>query len=162
MRWNVFDNGCLAALIAVPAVLLGCRADPHRGEPARMIVVRDAVRPAEQRGDDAGERAPSRIEVVVADPHGGAGAGSSPLSQLVGRSVKVQFRRDALGVAAPAPIPPIGQGPGGRAVHLNGVVRSVTGGWIVLKRDTNTYWIPHAAVLVIEQPDAPTTVPAGE
>jgi hypothetical protein len=99
----------------------------------------------------------------VTDPRTGEAAGPSPLAPLVGRNVKVQFRRDALGVAAGAPISPTAQGPGGRAVHLVGTVRSVTGGWLVLERERNTYWIPHSTILVIEQTESPpATLPAVE
>jgi hypothetical protein len=67
-----------------------------------------------------------------------------------------------LGSAAPAPVPPTGQGPGGRAVSVTGVVRSATGGWIVLERDKGSYYVSLASVLMIEQTDSPTTSPAEE
>ena len=159
------SNGCGKSRVAVwilPLVLLGCRAETARYEPAQTIVVRDATRPLEQSGYDSGEHAPNRIEVVVSDPRGGGGSGPSPLAPLVGRSVKVQFRRDVLGAAAPAPIPPTGQGPGGRAVSISGTVRSATGGWLVLEREKNTYYVPLASILMIEQSDGPATSPAAE
>ena len=161
MRWNGCDESRVAVWI-LPLVLLGCRADTERGEPGQTIVIRDAARPAEQSDYDSGDRAPNRIEVVVSDPRGGGGSGPSPLTSLVGRSVKVQFRRDVLGAAAPAPIPPTGQGPGGRAVSISGAVRSASGGWLVLERETNTYYVPLASILMIEQSDAPATSPAAQ
>ncbi len=165
MHWNVCGNSFGALLL--PALLLGCRADVERGEPAETIVIRDAAPSSKQRGYDSGERVPNRIEVVVSDPRGGGDGGGggndggpSPLASLVGRSVKVQFRRDALGAAAPAPIPPTGQGPGGRLVSINGIVRSASGGWLVLERDKHTYYLPLSSILLIEQSDAPATLPA--
>lgn len=146
------------ALLCATAAVIGCRASVERGQPPQTIVVREAP---DGGPVDAGERAPNRIEVVVADPLA-AGAQAPVLAQLVGRSVKVQFRRDALGVAAPAPISPTGQGPGGRIVHLTGTVRSAMDGWLVLERDGNTCWVPHSAILLIEVPDPPTTSPARE
>ena len=163
MHWNVCGNRLGALLL--PTLLLGCRADFERSEPAQTIVIRDAPRSAEDRGYDSGERAPNRIEVVVSDPRGGGGGNDgspSPLAALVGRNVKVQFRRDALGVAATAPIPPTGQGPGGRLVSINGTVRSTSGGWLVLERDKNIYYVSLASVLLIEQSDAAATSPAVE
>ena len=150
-----------AALLGWIVLLSGCRAQLGRGEPAQTIVVRDATRQTE-RAYDLGERSPNRIEVIVAEPRDGGAAGNSALMALVGRSVRVQFRRDALGLAAPAPVPPIGQGPGGRAVHLAGIVRSVARQWMVLEHDNSTYWIPQASILLIEQSDTPPTAPAGE
>lgn len=143
-----------------PAVLVGCRAQSERGEPDQTIVFHEASRPIEHRAYDTGDRAPDCIEVVVADPRGGGG--SSALTALVGRSVKVQFRRDVLGLAAPAPVPPTGQGPGGRAVSIVGTVQSVSGGWLVLEREQIAYWVPLASILMIEAPDSPTTAPAVE
>ena len=163
MRWNVCGSGRLGVLL-VAAVLCGCRADREQDAPAQTIVVRDAPRSADAREYDSGERAPNRIEVVVADPRGGGvgGSGPSPLSALVGRNVRVQFRRDALGSAAPAPVPPTGQGPGGRSVSVTGVVRSATGGWLVLEHDKGSYYVSLASVLMIEQSDSSTTLPDTE
>src|SRR5688572_5609943 len=151
----------VVVLIALP--VLGCRASVERGEPERTIVFQQAERSDTTPQFDDGERHAQRIEVVVADPRGGAAAvGPSPLAALVGKMVKVQFRRDLLGQSAGAPISPTAQGPGGRAVHLVGTVRSVTGGWVVLERERNTYWIPQASILLIEQAESSTTSPAVE
>ena len=162
MLWNARGKPILVALALLYAALVGCRASYERGEPApQTIVVRESAASAPHDGEyDSGERAPNRIEVVVSDPRGGGGPPA--LAQLVGRSVKVQFRRDALGLAATtnAPVPLTGQGPGGRAVSINGVVRSASGAWIVLEREKISYWIPQAAVLLIETADAPATAPA--
>jgi hypothetical protein len=158
MHWNACGNRRPGLLLLPVVLLLGCRADQKRAGPAQTIVVRDALRSADAREYDSGERAPDRIEVIVAEPRDGAGrSGASPLSALVGRSVRVQFRRDALGLAAPAPVPPTGQGPGGRAVSVSGVVRSATGGWLVLEGDKGRYYVSLTSVLMIEQTDSPTT-----
>lgn len=167
MCWNVCGNRRVAALL-VPAILLGCQSKNERDEPLQTIVIRDDTRPVEPQEYDFGDRAPNRIEVVVANQHGdGAGggdAGQSPLASLVGRSVKVQLRRDALGLSATsnAPIPLTSPGPGGRAVSLSGIVQSASGGWLVIDREKNTYWVPQAAILLIETFDAATTAPAAE
>ncbi len=81
----------------------------------------------------------------------------SPLTALVGRTVRVQFRRDLLGQSAAAPISPTGPGPGGRAVHLNGTVQSVSGGWLLLEHETHRYWVPHASILLIEVTETAAT-----
>ena len=158
MHWNVCASERIGLLLVLPVILmLGCRADREREAPA-TIIVRDAAAPsADAREYDSGERSPHRIEVVVSDPRNSGATGPSPLAALVGRHVRVQFRRDALGSAAPAPIPPTGQGPGGRAVSVTGIVRSASGGWIVLERDKGTYYVSLASVLMIEQMDGPAT-----
>jgi len=158
MHWNACGNGRIGLLVLPAVLLLGCRADREREAPT-TIVVRDAAAPsADAREYDSGDRSPHRIEVVVSDPRTSGGAtGPSPLSALVGRNVRVQFRRDALGSAAPAPVPPTGQGPGGRSVSVSGFVRSASGGWIVLERDKGSYYVSLASVLMIEQTDEPTT-----
>ena len=165
MPWNARGKAALLATVVLCGTLAGCRASVERGEapPQQTIVVRESAAAPEQREYDSGERAPNRIEVVVSDPRGGGG-GPPALGQLIGRNVKVQLRRDALGLSATsnAPVPITGQGPGGRAVSINGTVRSASGGWIVLEREKVSYWIPQAAILLIETSDAPATAPAGE
>ena len=165
MPWNARGKSDLVAVVLLCGALIGCRASVERGAPAtapQTIVVRESSAAPEQRGYDSGERGPNRIEVVVSDPRDGGGPPA--LGQLVGRSVKVQFRRDALGLSATsnAPVPITGQGPGGRAVSINGTVRSATGGWIVLEREKVSYWIPQAAILLIETSDSPTTAPTSD
>lgn len=161
MHWNARGSRQITVLFFA-VIIIGCRSKNEHGEPAQTIVVRDAAGPMEQRGYDSGNPAPNRIEVVMTDPNGGGGAGLSPLGTLVGRSVKVQFRRDALGLTATpnAPIPLTSPGQGGRAVSISGAVQSASGGWLVLEREASTYWIPQAAVLLIETSDLPTTAPA--
>lgn len=154
------------AVAMLSAFVLGCRGESGRQEPDRTIVVRNMTQAAPaltERRYDTGSRLSDRIEVVLTDPRGGdAGNGLPALAALTGRSVNVQFRRDLLGQSAAAPISPTARGPGGRAVHLAGTVRSAARGWLVIEDDEKTYWIPQAAILVIEVTDAPATAPSGE
>lgn len=159
MPWNAHGNWQFAAVVVIPTLAVGCRASREEGAAPQAIVVREFE--SAQRDYDAGERAPNRVEVVVSDPR--AGGGPPALGQIVGRIVKVQLRRDALGLSATAnaPFPITGQGPGGgRAVSISGMVRSASGGWLVVERETVSYWIPQAAILLIETSDAPATAPA--
>ena len=166
MPWNAPAKPAFVATLILCGASVGCRASVERGEPAppQTIVVWESSATLGQREYDSGDRAPNRIEVVVSDPGGGGGGGPPALGQLVGRNVKVQFRRDALGLSATsnAPVPITGQGPGGRAVSINGTVRSASGGWLVLEREQASYWIPQAAILLIETSDESTTAPAAE
>lgn len=160
MRWNARGKSAWVATAVLCGALAGCRASVERGEPPQTVVVREAA--TEQRENDSGDRAPARVEVVVSEPS--SGGGPPALGQLVGRSVKVQFRRDALGLSATsnAPVPITGQGPGGRAVSINGTLRAATGVWLVIEREKTSYWIPQASILLIETADAPATSPANE
>lgn len=148
---------CFAVLIMMG---LGCRGADARRDLDHTIVVRHAG-PADGHFDTGEPHDPERIDVVVAGPR--AAGRATPLSSLVGKSCKVQFRRDALGLAAPAPIPPTGRGPGGRAVSIEGTVRSISGAWIELERDGQTYWVAQSSILLIEVPEQPlTTSPSVE
>lgn len=149
-------------VVVLATVFVGCASKDAHTDDKRTIVVHDASREGERPTYDTGEPHPDRIEVVVSDPRSGAAIGPSPLVQLVGRTVKVQFRRDLLGQSAAAPIPPTGQGPGGRAVSVTGTLRTVSGGWITLERDKTTYWIPQGSILLIEQTEVATTAPSVE
>jgi hypothetical protein len=79
-----------------------------------------------------------------------AAPADASLYSLVGRRCRVQFRRDALGMAVTAPLPPNSEGVGGRPAHLDGTVTAVSESWITLTREGVTYNIPHAAILLIE------------
>jgi len=149
-------------VVVLASALVGCVAKSQHADDKRTIVVHDATREGERPAYDTGDRHPDRIEVVVSDPRTGAAIGPSPLARLVGQLVKVQFRRDLLGQSAAAPIPPTGQGPGGRAVSVTGTLRTVSGGWITVERDKTTYWIPQASILLIEQAEGATTAPSLE
>ena len=151
-----------ALFVVLATVFVGCVSKNSHTDDKRTIVVRDAPRDGETPAYDSGERHADRIEVVVTDPRSGAAVGPSPLARMVGQTVKVQFRRDLLGQSAAAPIPPTGQGPGGRAVSVMGTLRTVAGGWITVDRDKTTYWIPQASILLIEQAEGATTAPSVE
>jgi hypothetical protein len=89
--------------------------------------------------------------VTVAPPRtGDATPADASLYSLVGRRCRVQFRRDALGMAVSAPLPPTSEGVGGRPAHLDGAITAVSEAWITLSREGVTYNIPHAAILLIE------------
>ena len=99
-------------------------------------------------------REPERATVVDRRIAGDDAFGQhSSLNALVGRSCRVQFRRDALGMAVGAPLSPTSEGVGGRPAHLDGTVRAVSESWITLTRGGVTYNIPHAAILLIEARD---------
>ena len=147
-----------ATFVLLVMALVGCVSKNEHAD-KRTIVVRDAPPGSTDGGYDTGDRRPDRIEVVVNDPRSGAAIGPSPLARLIGQTIKVQFRRDLLGQSAGAPIPPTGQGPGGRAVSVTGTLRSVTGGWLAIEHEKTTYWIPQSSVLMIEQSEMPTTAP---
>ena len=74
----------------------------------------------------------------------------SPLGALIGRTCSVQFRRDALGMAAGAPLSPTVETAGGRPARLRGTLTAVGDGWITLSADGATYHIPQATILLIE------------
>ena len=103
-------------------------SEPRVREPERTTVV---ARPTDRPTDDG----------VIAH---------SSLNSLIGRRCRVQFRRDALGMAVGAPLSPTSEGVGGRPAHLDGTITAVSESWITLARGDATYNIPHAAILLIE------------
>lgn len=66
-----------------------------------------------------------------------------------GKSVTVQFRRDALGSAHTLPIPPTTDSQNGAQVSLSGSLSLVNPEWIVLQHNSRAHWIPREAVLLI-------------
>jgi hypothetical protein len=77
-------------------------------------------------------------------------AGSAGAPDLVGRRVRIQFRRDAVGLAGPTPLGADAPSTPGRTTSLDGTLTGTTNGWLVLRGQGKTYWIPQAAVLLIE------------
>ncbi|HEY8666231.1 MAG TPA: hypothetical protein VIL86_06185 [Tepidisphaeraceae bacterium] len=67
-----------------------------------------------------------------------------------GQIVRVHFRRDALGLAAPAPLAPTSDGVGGKPIYLNGEIREITGDWLVIADAGRQYWIPREMILLVE------------
>ncbi len=150
--------------VLLMGVGVGCgQHDRERHRSHQTLVVESSTQPSASVPEyDSGQRT-DRIEVFMREQRGpsveaGGARSSASLDALVGRVCKVQFRRDALGQAAPAPVGPTAAGPGGRAVHLSGTIRSVGDGWLVLERDSATsYWIAQSSILLIELSDPPAT-----
>lgn len=59
--------------------------------------------------------------------------GTSGQQGLINRTVRIFFRRDALGYAGPVPLDPVLASTGGRSMTVEGVVRSVEPNWLTLE-----------------------------
>lgn len=59
--------------------------------------------------------------------------GGSGQQGLMNRSVRIFFRRDALGYAGPVPLDPVLESTGGRSLTIEGTVRSVEPDWITIE-----------------------------
>ncbi|MFM2171948.1 MAG: hypothetical protein RI957_2177, partial [Verrucomicrobiota bacterium] len=72
------------------------------------------------------------------------------LKSLIGESVKVQFRRDALGAAAALPVPPTTDSMNGAATSISGTLVAVEIDSVVVEVDKKSNWIPRDVILSIE------------
>ncbi|MDF1862761.1 MAG: hypothetical protein P1U87_21265 [Verrucomicrobiales bacterium] len=72
------------------------------------------------------------------------------LSQWVGDTVRVQFRRDALGAAAPLPIPPMTGEINGAQTTVIGTLRQVESSAIVVEAEGRLHWIPREVILLVQ------------
>ncbi len=72
-------------------------------------------------------------------------------SLKLGKPCAIQFRRDALGAAAPLPIAPMTVNINGADTNITGTVMRTTAGWIVLEKEGGEIWIPKGVILLIQQ-----------
>ena len=125
---------------AMLPLLGGCRSEAVRPQPHQV------------------EQAPTHdvrqqsAEPVRAEQPQAAGHEQELVDQsLVGRSVRVQFRRDALGMAGNVPIEPDAEQAGPRPITVGGTVRRVTNDWLVIDPDNrHEYYIPRGVVLMVD------------
>ena len=77
------------------------------------------------------------------------------LSQWVGESVRIQFRRDALGAAAALPVSPTTGSINGASTSMVGTLELVDSDAIVVKADNRPRWVPREVILFVERnPDS--------
>ena len=126
------------SLLALPIV--GCQPNPG---PPTDVTMRTTTQPAPAaRREPAGRH----VELMVRDASDTSLAGS-----LVGKDCRVQFRRDALGMAGNSPVGPTDNWQG--RASLGGRVVELTDQWLVIAGEGDKrYVIPHAAILLIEVP----------
>ncbi len=72
-----------------------------------------------------------------------------------GHRCTVQFRRDALGIAAATPLGIRGESRVDKLAQVSGVIDQVTPEWLVLRDADKALWIPRSAVLLVEVDDVP-------
>jgi hypothetical protein len=128
-------NVRLAISIAFAASLLGCRADQKQSH----VMVHSTTQSIDH---EPGQQ----VNLTVRD------ATASGMAQsLIGRDCRVQFRRDALGMAGASPVGPTQQWNG--QTTLKGKIVELNDQWLILSVDSKRYCIPHASILLIEVPD---------
>ena len=79
-----------------------------------------------------------------------ADASTGELHRWVDKNVRVQFRRDALGAAAPLPVSPTTNEINGASTTVVGQLMKVDGTGIVIGPDDRPKWIPRAVILFVE------------
>ena len=68
----------------------------------------------------------------------------------IGKNCTVQLRRDAMGAAAPVPIPPLSANHNGIDTCVTGKLKMINPDWIVLDRNGSDMWIPKSSVLLVQ------------
>ena len=69
------------------------------------------------------------------------------LQVKIGQPCVVQFRRDALGAAAPNPIPPTTGNFNGAQTSMLGSLVAANDLWVAIEVEEYEYWIPREAIL---------------
>jgi hypothetical protein len=73
----------------------------------------------------------------------------SPARFRIGQNCEVQFRRDALGAAAPNGIPPNTSSMNGAIMNIVGTLSKADANWVVVTNNSKEYMIPTHAVLYL-------------
>ncbi len=116
---------------------------------------------ADGRGDgwDGEMNRSQDVRVRQAVPDRAGGPGALPLG-LVGKEVRIQLRRDALGMSGTGVVGVNLDGPVRDDVSVTGVYRGREGDWLRLERDGGRMmYIPTAHVLAVETLESPVTRP---
>jgi hypothetical protein len=93
----------------------------------------------------------SIVGLCVAMMLSGCGGGTESLANgRIGQRCVVQFRRDALGSAAPVPIGPDTDNINGAEVTISGTLKRVQAEAILITTDKAEYLIPMAAILCLK------------
>ncbi len=72
------------------------------------------------------------------------------ISKWIGKTVQVQFRRDALGAAATLPISPTTGSINGAETSIVGILTTVESNAIVVNANNRPKWIPREVILFVE------------
>lgn len=142
----------LAALALLAMTSAGCRnrgrvrppdRRPSQGETAQLIPTpAPATQPVEQPATQAAAPAAPRVQPLA-----------SSAQPPTGRPCRVQFRRDALGLAAPMPLGLTTVSPASRVAQMDGTIDQVSDDWLVLRADGRLWWIPRDVILAVEFPE---------
>lgn len=84
------------------------------------------------------------------DPAPDANMANGELAQWVGKNIRVQFRRDALGAGAPLPISPTTGEINGASTTVVGRLIKVESSEIVIGPEERPKWIPREVILFVE------------
>ena len=152
MKTIYFHLGCAALLLST---VIGCRSTrPAQAE--RTVMVDSRTQPTDRGGATGPEhihgvvdRDPTRRDAPMPPPPPPPAA---MVDQFVGQTVRVQFRRDALGLVADAPTSPLNEGLPKRPVYLDGTLKQVGHDGAMLDAESRTIWIPWSSILLIESP----------
>ncbi|QDV52788.1 hypothetical protein [Gimesia fumaroli] len=72
------------------------------------------------------------------------------LHQWIGKEVNIQFRRDALGVAAPLPVSPTTSSLNGAKTSISGKLICVDSKGLVIGTERRPTWVPREVILLVE------------
>ena len=138
----------LAAVSLLTLAAAGCQ--PAR-PPHSEITVAPVTRP------DPDNRAAADREVTITrgvtrngdDGTGPAGSDRDEPLLRPGQACRVHFRRDAMGVSAPAPLG-VDANITSRAAQIRGTIDRVTDQWLVLRVEGKQCWVPRGVILMVE------------
>ncbi|MEO6434746.1 MAG: hypothetical protein ABIP55_03155 [Tepidisphaeraceae bacterium] len=132
MRWR------LRLLLSLTiGIVAGCHAQPRNSS----VTMHTTTQPADRDAPRA-----RHVELRVRDTTTSGLAGS-----IIGKGCRVQFRRDALGMAGASGVAPTQDYRG--ITSVAGRIEDMNDQWIVITANGKRYVIPHGAILLIDVQD---------
>jgi hypothetical protein len=76
------------------------------------------------------------------------------LARQIGHRCRIQFRRDALGIAGSHAVAPDSDEKQGASVEIRGTLTALDGEYLIVRQDQAVTWVPQSVILLVRFDEA--------